>query len=109
MSGATGTEPSKRYAYIPERPPVPRSSTVFEPAPGSLLAPTVMTLRPVAGEPSVPSPEGFVAVELPELPAATTTVIPARVALSHATAAGSSGLVELPPKLKLMTCGTGFG
>src|SRR5687768_7940245 len=70
-------------------------------APGCVVAATEMTWRPEEGLPMVPSPG-------PELPAEATTVVPSSAALEAATADASSGPPE-PPKLKLMTCATGFG
>src|SRR5687768_15725674 len=70
-------------------------------APGCVVAATEMTWRPAEGLPMVPSPG-------PELPAEATTVVPSSAAFEAATADASSG-PPAPPKLKLMTCATGFG
>src|SRR6185503_1873842 len=80
--------------------------------PGSLLAPTVITRRPAPGEPIVASPSGVTSPGLPLLLAEATIVTPASVALSQATEVGKSGLLPAGgalPKLRLITCGTGFG
>src|SRR5436190_5027433 len=54
------------------------------------VAPTVITLRAQAGEPTVLPPG-------PELPAATQTTMPSATALSHATEIASVPSFTLPP------------
>jgi hypothetical protein len=65
-----------------------------------MLLATQVTSRPTHGAPTVEAPG-------PELPAAATTLVPRRTALSDATAVGLSGLPD-PPRLMLMTCATGL-
>src|SRR5712692_5210836 len=78
-----------------------RSVDQSPPDPGSVFAAGEITRRPAPGAPTVPSPG-------PELPAAATTLVPNKVALSDATALGESGPPP-PPKLMLMTFAIGFG
>src|SRR6266853_4502194 len=78
-----------------------RSVDQSPPEPGSVFAAGDRTRRPAAGAPTVASPG-------PELPAAATTEQPSKVALSEATAVGSSGPPP-PPRLMLMTLAIGFG
>jgi hypothetical protein len=61
-----------------------------------------MTWVPTEGEPTIPG-------TLPELPAAATTIAPARAALEAAVEVGSSGWPKVEPRLMLMTCATGLG
>src|ERR1700704_2430518 len=104
-----GAPPSNGNAFMPWRFPPPSSSSLFGAEPGSRVAPTVSTRRPVPGEPIVDSPVGFAGVGAPLFPAATTTVVPASVALSQAIEVGKFGSLTLLPRLKLITFATGFG
>src|ERR1041385_9305870 len=72
-----------------------KSADQSPPDPGSVFAAGESTRRPAAGAPTVASAG-------PELPAAATTEQPSKVALSEATAVGSSGPPP-PPRLMLMT------
>src|SRR2546423_14676436 len=90
VSDLTAADPPSGKASMPVALPSV-TSIVFAPVPGSLEAPTAITRRPAAGDPSVDSPLS------PLLPAAATTAVPVgfhgvgRVALSEATEVGSSG------------------
>src|SRR5438132_13829458 len=100
MLALSADEPLNAKAFMPVALPSV-TSTVLLPAPGSFEAATAITRLPAAGAPSVPSPG-------PELPAAATTEQPSIVALSEATAVGSSGPPP-PPKLMLITLAHGLG
>src|SRR6266404_1689822 len=100
MLAVIADEPLSAKAFMPVALPSVTSIVLF-PVPGSFEAATAITRLPAAGAPSVPSPG-------PELPAAATTEQPSIVALSEATAVGSSGPPP-PPKLMLITLATGLG
>src|SRR5258708_4069107 len=100
MFAVTAGEPSITTAVIPVRLPSV-TSTVLLPVAGSFEAPAAITWRPAAGEPTVASPG-------PEFPAAATTTVPVKAALSAATDVASSG-PPVPPRLMLITFAIGFG
>src|SRR6266403_2259405 len=93
-------EPSITTAVIPMRLPS-ATSRVLSPVAGSFEAPAAITWRPAAGEPTVASPG-------PEFPAAATTTVPVKAALSAAVEVASSG-PPAPPRLMLITLAIGFG
>src|SRR5437588_11653431 len=100
MLEVMGAAPLNSNALMPAALPS-ATSIVLLPVPGSFEAATAITRLPAAGAPSVFSAG-------PELPAAATTEQPSIVALSEATAVGSSGPPP-PPRLMLITFAIGFG